>query len=249
MAPKIGGETNKCTENLKANVRKLLCDKDKKELTYTDIKKGLFKFHPDKNVGKKNDEAVENYKIINNAKDECFENNSKTLYTIKCSGLKTPSKPTPIPKARPSPPPKQSAPPPPSSPPAPEKPKRAKPAVTINKDAECIRKVGTFSHIAPEFKMDKTSFDPDKLSEKLPIVSPKLIALIDKIKELDKADYDKDKKNYKHCIYIDFKGTYAKVVAAALIAYGFNMAYDNTMKIDEDDLLKTKGNNFAFLFE
>jgi hypothetical protein len=242
MVKITGGETLKCTPKLKQDVRNLLCDKDKKELTYSDIKKGLVKFHPDKNLGANKDAAVENYKIVNNAKDECFENKNATNYTIKCTGVAGPSRPVP-----PPPPTPQAAPRPGPAPKAPPKPKKPKAAPTINKDAECIRKVGTFTHIKPEFKMDKRTFKPETLKDELPVVSPKLVALIEKIEELDREDMAKDKLNYKHCIYIDFKGTYAKVVAAAMIAHGFNMIFDRDMTIDEKDILKTKGKNFAFL--
>ena len=233
----------KCTPKLKQDVRNLLCDKDKKSLTYSDIKKGLIKYHPDKNQGNNKEEAEANYKIINNAKDECYENKNDTNYTISC----TQPQPTRgfVPQA-PQPPQPPRTPKAPKAPKAPKQPKPKK-TPTINKHAECIRQVGTFSHVIPEFKMDKTTFKPEKLKKELPVVSPKLLALIDKIKELDKADYEKDKLYYKHCIYIDFKGTYAKVVAAALLAYGFTMAYNKSMQIDENKLLKTESNNFAFL--
>ena len=233
----------KCTPKVKQDVRNLLCDKDKKSLTYSDIKKGLIKYHPDKNQGSNKEEAEANYKIINNAKDECYENKNDTNYTISC----TQPQPTRgfVPQA-PQPPQPPRTPKAPKAPKAPKQPKPKK-TPTINKHAECVRQVGTFSHVIPEFKMDKTTFKPEKLKKELPVVSPKLLALIDKIKELDKADYEKDKLYYKHCIYIDFKGTYAKVVAAALLAYGFTMAYNKSMQIDENKLLKTESNNFAFL--
>jgi superfamily II DNA or RNA helicase len=231
-----GGETRLCTPKLKQDTVKLLCDKDKKELTYSDIKRGLVKYHPDKNLGANKEDAIEKYKIINNAKDECFEGKNDTKYVIKC-GVKYNTVPTP--------PPPRGAPKAPKA--APKAAPKPKPVPTINKHAECIRQVGTFTHVTPEFKVDKRTFAPEKLKEELPVVSPKLVALIEKIEELDKADLAKDQKNYKHCIYIDFKGTYAKVVAAAMIAHGYNMAFDRNMTVDEAELLDTKGNNFAFL--
>jgi hypothetical protein len=246
-----GGATAKCTEKLKEDVRKLLC-KGNKELTYSDIKKGLVKYHPDKakNLNEKEKkEALENYKLINNVKDECYENKNNTDYVIKCS--KSTPKPSPPKEPKPeNPSPRKKPSQKPSKEEKPNKPKQSpnpKPSPTISTQADCVRKVGTFSHIIPEFKVDKKSFEPKKLKKELPVVSPKLVALIEKIKELDDADNAKDKMTYKHCIYIDFKGTYAKVVAAAMIAYGFNMVYDKSMEIKEEDLLKTKDKNFAFL--
>ena len=238
-----GGETMKCTPKVKQDVRNLLCDKDKKSLTYSDIKKGLIKYHPDKNQGSNKEEAEANYKIINNAKDECYENKNDTNYTISCAQSQQPRA---APQASPTAPKAPRAHKAPRAPKAPKPPKEKQPP-KLSKEAECIRQVGTFSHITPDFKMDKRTFKPKELKEKLPVVSPKLLALIEKIKELDKADYEKDKQTYKHCIYIDFKGTYAKTVAAALLAYDFTMAYDRGMVINEEELLETKGKNFAFL--
>lgn len=251
-----GGATVKCTEQIKEDVRKLLCNgKDMKEITYSDIKKGLVKFHPDKIhklTEKGKEEALENYKLINNVKDECYENDNNTKYVIKCpSPPKEPKPAKPSPRKNPSRKTKKE-----DAEQKDEKPTESQkskptpkptPIPTISKHADCVRKVGTFAHIIPEFKIDKSTFKPKKLKKELPVVSPKLVALIDKIKELDEADNAKDKMTYKHCIYIDFKGTYAKVVAAAMIAYGFNMVYDKSMKIDEKELLKTPDKNFAFL--
>jgi len=245
-----GGETRHCTPKLKQETRALLCDKDKKELTYSDIKKGLVKYHPDKNPGANKAAMEENYKIINNAKDECFEGKNNTNYTIPCAGPRAPpaTAPRPAPPTGPRPTPTRGSPPPQRGPaPKPKAPPKPKPPPTINKNAECVRQVGMISHVAPEFKMDKNTFKPKTMKEELPVVSPKLVALIEKIKELDKADLEKDKQTYKHCIYVDFKGTYAKVTAAAMIAHGFHMAFNKDMKLDEDDLLKTKCKNFAYL--
>jgi len=244
MVKQRGGETRHCTPQLKQATRGLLCEKGKTELTYSDIKKALVKYHPDKNLGANKDEMIERFKIINNAKDECFEGKNDTKYTIPCADPRATPAPRPAPTAGPPPSPTRGSPPPAPKPKAPPKPKRPP---TINKNAECVRQVGMISHVAPEFKMDKSTFKPKTMKEDLPVVSPKLVALIDKIKELDRADLEKEKQTYKHCIYVDFKGTYAKVTAAAMIAHGFNMAFNKDMKLVESDLLKTKCKNFAYL--
>jgi superfamily II DNA or RNA helicase len=243
-----GGETLKCTEILKRHVRDILCNKDVNEVTYSTIKKGLVKYHPDKNPGSKQQKAEDNFKIINNVKDECFENKNDTNYKIQCKVQHgVPFQPRPYPPPPPPPPKPPSSSESDSTPVKPTKPKKTKTPSTINKNAECIRQVGTFANMKPDFKMDKKTFDPEKLKEVLPTVSPKLEAMLKKIDELDKADYEKDKTNYKHCIYIDFKGVYAKVVAAAMIAHDYNAIYDKSFKIDEKDLQKTPGKNFALL--
>ena len=138
-----GGETRNCTPELKQATRGLLCEEGKTELTYSDIRQGLKKYHPDKNLGANKDELIERFQIINNAKDECFENNSDKTYTIPCSKPTTGPEPTPPPKPEPTPPsptrgfssppaPKPTPPPEsePTPPPSPEEPGPSSPEPT-----------------------------------------------------------------------------------------------------------------------
>ena len=60
------------------------------------------------------------------------------------------------------------------------------------KQAECIRTVANFSKIDKEYKFDKKNFDKNKFKEDLPNISPKLEALLKKIKELDAEDLETD---------------------------------------------------------
>ena len=53
--------------------------------------------------------------------------------------------------------------------------------------------------------MDKNNFDLKDFSKNLENVSPKAIALINNIKELDNADMINYKKTFKHVIYTDLK--------------------------------------------
>jgi hypothetical protein len=116
--------------------------------------------------------------------------------------------------------------------------------------AECIKQASLISKIEPEYKFEKkSSFKPEILMENMDVVAPKIKAMLDKIKELDEKDMRRDKHLFKHVVYVDFKGAYAKIVASALIAGGFHMAFDQTFKIDENKLVtgSRKSKNFGFL--
>lgn len=107
---------------------------------------------------------------------------------------------------------------------------------------ECVKEISNFTNVATNLKFDLGKFDPKYLNKILPEASPKIEALF---KNIDKIDPE---KKYKHCIYIDFKGTYAKIVAAAFIAKGYHLAYDKKQSpLTEKELSKNKGKNFLFL--
>ena len=119
----------------------------------------------------------------------------------------------------------------------------------INKEAQCIRKVGNFSKQEKNHKMDKNNFDLKDFSKNLENVSPKAIALINNIKELDNADMINYKKTFKHVIYTDLKESSAgsKMLAASLMTKGYTNIYDKNLKIDENKISKNYYNNFALL--
>tara|TARA_Y100000768_G_scaffold385554_1_gene371900 strand:- start:1601 stop:4666 length:3066 start_codon:yes stop_codon:yes gene_type:complete len=88
----------------------------------------------------------------------------------------------------------------------------------------CMRKKANFSKINMLHKFDNLNFNHEKFNSDLNDASPKLIQLLNNIKNLDKLD----KKNYghtfKHFIFSDVKegGYGAKIIASALIANGYN---------------------------
>lgn len=107
---------------------------------------------------------------------------------------------------------------------------------------ECIKQVSNFTNVATNLKFDLSKFDAKHLEKILPEASPKLEALFENINKID------PEKKFKHCIYVDFKGTYAKIVAGAFLAKGYNLAYDkHQVALSEKELLKKKGKNFLFL--
>ena len=113
------------------------------------------------------------------------------------------------------------------------------------KRAECIRKAINISSQKDFFKFDKSSFNPIKVKDALPITSPKLMELINNINELDKNDFDKYGTYFKHIIYSDVKASIAgiKLVASALTAYGMTNIYDKSLNVK----IPEGNHNFALL--
>jgi hypothetical protein len=137
-------------------------------------------------------------------------------------------------------------------------------------DSNCVRKKSNWSKLSRQYKFDNPFFNPKKLLNDLPIVSPKLNKLLSTIDELDKADMRNYGKLFKHFIFSNLKGSHgAKVVTSALIAKGMNLAYNASVEsssiLNEDDdsstivkygkinltseekLLRTRHNNFYLL--
>ena len=119
----------------------------------------------------------------------------------------------------------------------------------INKKALCIRKVSNFSFQAKQHKVDKSNFDLKDFQKKLHEVSPKVIKLLDTIKELDENDMKKYNKNFKHIIYTDIKESSAgsKMIAASMMTKDYTNIYDKSLKINENTLSKNYNKNFALL--
>jgi hypothetical protein len=93
-------------------------------------------------------------------------------------------------------------------------------------DVKCIRGVANISINKNEFRFDQPEFNEVKrknLRDILPIVAPKIYALIKNIENIDKKDAESGKA-YKHFIYVDQNNVRIGVgpIASALIAYGYN---------------------------
>ena len=136
---------------------------------------------------------------------------------------------------------------------------------------DCIRKKSNWSTIKNEFKMDHPDFDPEIFLKDMPNFSPKLVALLQKINQLDAMDEQKYGKKFKHFIFSDIKagGQGAKMLASAFISSGWNLAYKSELKnrdkfqqpqsekinpewgplelLSQAELLTTRKNNFYLL--
>ena len=99
-----------------------------------------------------------------------------------------------------------------------------KPLTTF--DPDCIRKRSNWSTVKNEFKFDHPEFSQEMFLKDMPDFSPKLVALLKKMGELDARDQKKYGKTFKHFIFSDIKsgGQGAKMIAAGLSASGWNMA-------------------------
>lgn len=121
----------------------------------------------------------------------------------------------------------------------------------IKDPIQCAREVMNFSSIELTDRFDKPKFNPDKFLKKLSLVSPKLIALLEKINELDTNDYNKTGKIYKHFIFSDLKKGYgAKIIASAFIAAGYTLVMKNQKNkiiIDQQLLDTDDDSKFAVL--
>jgi superfamily II DNA or RNA helicase len=115
----------------------------------------------------------------------------------------------------------------------------------MEKKADCIRIAINNSTNKDFFKFDKSTYDEKKIKDNLEIASPKLVNLINNIKQLDDNDFIKYGKKFKHIIYSDVRNSIAgiKLIASIFKAYGMNNIYDDKFKIK----IKETDNNFALL--
>jgi hypothetical protein len=88
----------------------------------------------------------------------------------------------------------------------------------------CMRKTANFSKIVGYHKFDKSIYDPNKLNLDLAEASPKMMQLLNNIKELDAQDEVNHGQKFKHFIFSDVKegGYGAKIIASAFQANGYN---------------------------
>ena len=66
----------------------------------------------------------------------------------------------------------------------------------------CMRKLANFSKIENIHKFDKKVFDPVSLENTLDFRSPKMIQLLNNIKDLDTIDQKNHGKKFKHFIIL-----------------------------------------------
>ena len=115
-------------------------------------------------------------------------------------------------------------------------------------DANCVRKKSNISKSSNVYKFDNPEFKPDILLNDMKTNSPKLLALLNKIEELDKSDFKKHGKLFKHFIFSDLKSNSAgvKLIASAMLAKGFHLGYKSD-PVDENSNSKKKFKKIEFL--
>jgi hypothetical protein len=94
-------------------------------------------------------------------------------------------------------------------------------------DANCVRKKSNISKTSNNYKFDNPEFKPEILLNDMKTNSPKLMALLNKIEDLDKSDLKKHGKLFKHFIFSDLKSNSAgvKLIASSMLAKGFQLGY------------------------
>lgn len=125
-------------------------------------------------------------------------------------------------------------------------------SVTNKKDPiQCARQILNYSSIELTDRFDKPGFNGDILLDKLPVVSPKLVSLLENIYNIDKEDYKKHGKLFKHFIFSDLKRGYgAKIIASAFVAAGYTLVMKKQkgkLVIDPELLKKDDDTKFAVL--
>ena len=111
------------------------------------------------------------------------------------------------------------------------------------KKAKCIRNSSTWSYIEKNQKFDANGFKKSNITQNLDKYSPRILKLMENIKEIDKKDLEQYGKLFKHVIYSDVQGIYgSKMVSAVLIGNDFKLCYDKNLNFS-----KNNKNSFALL--
>ena len=119
----------------------------------------------------------------------------------------------------------------------------------------CIKETGNWSKLSGVHKFDNKDFDEEVVLKDMKAAAPKLMRLLENIKELDERDLKDHGKLFKHFIYSDIKSSYgAKLVASGLSAFGFEHAYavvktprGLSFQVTPSVINKRNGNAFATL--
>lgn len=133
-----------------------------------------------------------------------------------------------------------------------QKPEKVK---KINKKGICIRNVANWAAVKLWHRFDNKQFNPDRLREELPNISPKVQSLLQNIKKLDLKDQREFGHKFKHFIFTDVKGNHGiKTVASSMISHGYNLTIEPNanktklrLQVHEETIRPEGSNNFAIL--
>ena len=102
----------------------------------------------------------------------------------------------------------------------------------ISYDPACVQKLGNFGSSNARYLFDHKSHEP-LTREKLKVISPKLLKIVEEIERQDAQDMRNHGKKFKHFVFSNLKsGTGgAKIIATALMdVLGMNMGYSAERK-------------------
>jgi hypothetical protein len=189
-----------------------LCDE--KISNRSDFRKWSKNFHPDKvNNVAKNEKFV---KFSNFVSDLLPTNNN----ALNCEDKKETPNGSPIVSSS-----RQT--------PSPDKQYEFNKSDTNLSKAKCVRSAENWTKILRHHRFDKPAFDGKLLLKEMKTMSPKMVELIETIRELDDKDFNDEGKRYKHFIFSDLKqgGYGAKIISSALVASGFNHCFSKSLKV------------------
>jgi hypothetical protein len=118
------------------------------------------------------------------------------------------------------------------------------------KNYKCVREVSNFASVQLHDRFDSPKFNPEEFMKGIYIKSPKMVALLNNIRKIDRKDYWLTGKLHKHFIFTDLKKGSAKVIAAAFIAAGYTPVFEkrgNKIVISQEALSKKSDSKFALL--
>lgn len=116
----------------------------------------------------------------------------------------------------------------------------------MNQTSKCIRHVENWSVVKDYHKIDNANFDPEKVREELPVISPKMKKLLENINALDAFDMKTYGTKFKHMIFSDLKSIGgAKAIGSALISNNYKLIYDKSLNIIKDR--EKSDNKFAIM--
>ena len=126
-----------------------------------------------------------------------------------------------------------------------------KPTKQIMKKLDCVREVSNLSVLKATLKFDSKKYSKQEFLDNMESYSPKIVALLKKITELDDHDQAKYGKKFKHFIFSDLKKGYGdKLIAGALLANGFTNIYKprgSKLELDTRELNSPSDKTFALM--
>lgn len=118
---------------------------------------------------------------------------------------------------------------------------------------KCIRQANNFGFVKKHHLIDSGSFNKDLFLLEAPIASPKLVKLMETIRDLDEKDQKEHGTTFKHMIFTDVNSpAYGfKIIVSAFAAYDYQPCFvpkgTGFHLKDDQELLESTGNNFGLL--
>jgi hypothetical protein len=97
--------------------------------------------------------------------------------------------------------------------------------IRMSRRGACIRQRSNIALMSNKYVFDSKTYDAKIFHSDMKKYAPKLQLLLNKIRELDAADFAKTGHYFKHFIYSDIDNRYgAKIIASAMLTEGYKFA-------------------------